>query len=211
MTMPEKPRENEAASGGPVMQQPNLALYDNRGYYRGRAGVVEALWIAVQAVAVSSWIPGSAHRRWLLRLFGARIGRGVVIKPGARVKFPWRLSIGNDSWIGEDVWIDNLADVSIGSNACLSQGVYLCTGSHNWTTLSFDLIVKPIAVGDGAWIAARSTIGPGVTVGECAVLGLGGTATKDLDAWCVYFGNPAVFRKRRSLVRSSLVRVASLD
>jgi putative colanic acid biosynthesis acetyltransferase WcaF len=181
-----------------VMQKPCLGQYDNGSFQRGRVGLLEALWVAVQAVTVSCWIPGSAHRRWLLRLFGARIGRGVVIKPGVRVKFPWRLSIGNDTWIGEDVWIDNLAEVTIGSDACISQGSYLCTGSHDWTSSNFGLIVKPVSVGDGAWIAARSVIGPGVTVGECAVLSLGSTATKDLHAWSIYSGNPAQFRKRRS-------------
>jgi putative colanic acid biosynthesis acetyltransferase WcaF len=145
----------------------------------------------MQWLLVSSNLPGSAHRRMLLKLFGARIGRGVVIKSGTLVKFPWRLMIGDHSWIGEGVWIDNLAEVTIGADCCLSQGAYICTGSHDWSRPSFDLMAKPVKICDGAWIAAQAVVGPGVTVGEGAVLGLGSTATKDLQAWCVYLGVPA--------------------
>ncbi len=171
--------------------RPRLEGYTTPEFSRGRPAAVEALWMLVQWLLVSSRLPGSAHRRLLLRLFGARIGRGVVVKPGARVKFPWRLSIGDHSWIGEDVWIDNLGPVTIGADCCLSQGAYLCTGSHDWSRPSFDLLTKPIVVHDGAWIAARAVVGPGVTVGEGAVLGLGSTATRDLAPWQVHFGVPA--------------------
>lgn len=176
----------------PVMRpRPHLKGYARPGFSRGRPAVVEAIWILVQWLLVSSWLPGSVHRRLLLRLFGARVGRGVVVKPGVRVKFPWRLSIGDHSWIGEDVWIDNLALVTIGADCCLSQGAYVCTGSHDWSRPSFDLVTKPIMVRDGAWIAARAVVGPGVTVGEGAVLGLGSTATQDLAPWQVHLGVPA--------------------
>ncbi|MBT3071362.1 WcaF family extracellular polysaccharide biosynthesis acetyltransferase [Rhodomicrobium sp. Az07] len=170
---------------------PNLADFSAPGFVRGRSRPVEALWLAVQWALISSWLPGSAHRRAVLRLFGAKIGAGVVIKPGVRVKFPWRLEIGADSWIGEDVWIDNLAPVAIGRDCCLSQGAYLCTGSHDWTSRTFDLITKGIRVEDGAWIAAKAVVAPGVVVGEGAVLGLGGVAMRDLAPWGIYRGNPA--------------------
>jgi len=145
----------------------------------------------ISALFISSWVPGSAHRRILLRLFGAEIGRGVAIKPGVQIKFPWRLTIGEDSWIGEGVWIDNLTQVTIEANCCLSQGTYLCTGSHDWSSPTFTLITKPIVIREGAWIAARSTVAPGVVVGECAVLGLGSVAIDDLKPWTVYYGIPA--------------------
>lgn len=177
----------------------NLARFGNPQFDRARPNWFEAIWMVTQAVFVSSWLPGSVHRRLLLKLFGARIGVGVVIKPNVRIKFPWRLEIGDHSWIGEDVWIDNLALVTIGSNACISQGAYLCTGSHDWSSPTFDLIVKPITIGDGAWIAAKSTVGPGVSVGKGAVLGLGSTTSKDLDPWCIYSGAPAEFVKWRVL------------
>ncbi len=176
------------------MQQrprPRLADYSAPQFSRGRPAVFEALWLVVQSLFVASWLPGSGQRRLLLRLFGARIGKGVVVKQRVRVKFPWRLAIGDNTWIGEDVWIDNLAPVTIGADCCLSQGAYLCTGSHDWSRSSFDLITKPIVIGDGAWIAARAIVGPGVSVGEGAVLGLGSTATRDLAPWQVHLGVPA--------------------
>jgi len=172
--------------------RPRLKDFANPHFSRGRTRVVEALWISVQWALVASWIPGAAHRRWLLRAFGAKIGNGVDIKPGLRVKFPWRLEVGDHSWLGERVWIDNLDNVSIGANCCISQGAYLCTGSHDWSRSTFDLIMAPIHIKGGAWIAARSTIGPGVTVGEGAVLGLGSVATRDLQPWTINLGVPAL-------------------
>lgn len=177
---------------------PDLGAYSPPpAFTRGRPALVEALWLLVQAIFVSSFLPGSWHRRALLSLFGARIGARVVIKPGVRVKFPWRLSVGDHSWIGEHVWIDNLAPVAIGKDCCVSQDAYLCTGSHDWTAPGFDLITGPITLEPGAWVAARATVGPGVTLGRGAVLGLGGVATRDLDAWTVYAGVPATAIKQR--------------
>jgi len=159
----------------------HLDQFDNSSFERGRGKIVEALWLLASEVLVRSWLPGSGLRVRVLRLFGAKIGPGVVIKPHVRIKFPWRLSIGANSWIGEEVWIDNLVQVNIGSNCCISQGAYLCTGSHNWSLPTFDLITKPITVGDGAWICARASVAPGVHVGAGAVLGFGATATRDLE------------------------------
>jgi len=147
--------------------------------------------MVIQWLLVSSWLPGSWHRVMLLRLFGANIDSGVVIKPRVRVKFPWRLQIGSNSWIGEQVWIDNLDWVTIGQNCCLSQSVYLCTGSHDWSSSSFDLIVKPIVIHDSVWLCANSTVGPGVVVNEGGILSLGSVASRDLEAWKIYRGNPA--------------------
>lgn len=161
------------------------------GYLRGRSLIVIALWLLADALIVSSWIPGSTIRRAILRMFGARIGTGVVIKPRVKIKYPWKLEIGDSSWIGEGVWIDNLASVSIGANVCVSQGAYLCTGSHSWTRRTFDLIVQPIDIEEGAWIAAASVVGPGVRVRKGAVLALGSVATAGLDPFLIYRGNPA--------------------
>jgi putative colanic acid biosynthesis acetyltransferase WcaF len=164
-------------------QSVRLDRYDARGFDRGRSRIVEALWLICGGLFVSSGLPGSLLRVLILRAFGARIAPGVVIKPHVRVKFPWRLSIGAHSWIGEDVWIDNLAQVSIGAQCCISQAAYLCTGSHNWSKETFDLVTKPIVIEDKVWICAKTTIGPGVRVGEGAVLALGSVATRDLDPW----------------------------
>jgi putative colanic acid biosynthesis acetyltransferase WcaF len=185
--------------GFPLIEhtEPDLARFANPDFSRGRSRAIEALWLIVQWLFVSSWLPGAPHRRFLLRLFGAQIGKGVDIKPGVRVKFPWRLEIGNHSWIGEDVWIDNLALVRIGRNCCLSQAAYLCTGSHDWKSPTFDLISRPIIIEDGSWVAARGSVGPGVRIGRGAVLTLGSIAVADLGAWGVYQGNPAARVKER--------------
>lgn len=177
-----------------------LANYNNRGFERGRSAIVELLWIVVQALFISSFLPGSMHRRFLLRRFGAKIGKGVVIKNGVRVKFPWRLTVGDHSWIGERVWIDNLDQVVVGANCCISQEAYLCTGSHDWTEATFNLICKPITIDDHSWICARSNIAPGVVVGEGAVLAMGSTASNNLENWKVFRGNPAVAIRSRDFV-----------
>ena len=175
-----------------------LDQFDSSAFDRGRPRLVEALWLLVQALFVSSWIPGSAHRVALLRLFGARIGKGVMVKPGARIKFPWRLEVGDFSWIGEDAWIDNLATVTIGRNCCISQGAYLCTGSHDWSRTTFDLVLKPITIEDEAWIAAAGVVGPGVIVGRRAVLTLGSVAVSALRAGWIHSGHPAQAVRQRN-------------
>jgi len=158
---------------------------------RGRSLVIEAAWNVVQEFLFATGLPGTRWRTAVLRLFGARIGRGVVIKPRARIKFPWRLQVGDFSWLGEALWIDNLAEVAIGNHCCISQGAYLCTGNHDWSSERFDLITRPISIHNGAWIGAYAVVGPGVIVGEGAVLSLGGVANHDLAPWFVYSGNPA--------------------
>ena len=179
-------------------KMPDLQRYSVGDFRRGRPLFIFTLWTILQPLLLTSWLPGSWHRRLLLYVFGARIGVGVVIKPGVRVKFPWRLKVGAYTWVGEDVWIDNLANVEIGSNCCISQDAYLCTGSHDWSQTGFDLIHRPIKVEDGAWIAARASVGPGVKIGEGAVLALGSVATSDLAPWSIYAGNPATLLRVRN-------------
>jgi putative colanic acid biosynthesis acetyltransferase WcaF len=116
-----------------------------------------------------------------------------------RVKFPWRLIVGDYAWIGEDAWIDNIALVTIESHVCISQGVYLCTGNHDWNHPDFKLIPTPIHIQESSWIAAKSAIGPGVTVGKGAVLTLGGVTGRSLKPMTIYAGNPAQPVKNRKL------------
>lgn len=175
-----------------------LDLYDATDFNRGASWLTQVAWLLAGRV-LASWLPGSAWRRKLLRLFSAKIGDGVVLKPGIRVKFPWRLRIGDHSWIGEGVWLDNLVEVEIGRHACLSQGVYVCTGSHDWSDPAFKLIVKPVKIEDGAWLGAFTRIAPGVTVGQGAVLSLGSVALKDLEGWSIYQGHPAVRKAERRI------------
>jgi putative colanic acid biosynthesis acetyltransferase WcaF len=147
----------------------------------------------------SYWLPFSSFKVALLRCFGARIGKHVRIKPGVKIKFPWRLTVGDYVWIGENTWIDNLAPVTVGNHVCISQAVYLCTGNHDWEHPAFQLITASIDIQDSSWIAARAVIGPGVTVGRGAVLGLGSVAGRSLEPMQIYAGNPAQPIKQRNL------------
>jgi len=159
----------------------------------------QAAWYFFGAPLVRCyWMPLSGCKALLLKIFGARIGKNVRVKPGVRVKFPWKLEIGDHCWIGEDVWIDNLARVKIGNDACISQGVYLCTGNYDWSDPAFALKISPIIIEDQSWIAARSVVGPGVTVKQGAVLTLGSVATGDLEPMKIYSGNPAQVVKDRN-------------
>lgn len=125
------------------------------------------------------------------------MGQHVVIKPHVNIKYPWKLKIGDNVWIGEGVWIDNLDQVTIESNACISQGAMLLTGNHNFKRSSFDLMIKPITIGAGAWVGAKAVVTPGVAMGGHAVLSVGSVASSDLDAMGIYRGNPAVKIKER--------------
>jgi putative colanic acid biosynthesis acetyltransferase WcaF len=161
-------------------------------YNPGRSMLVRGLWSVLSLVVFESgWVPLYGIKRWLLRRFGASIGAGVVIKPHVRIKFPWRLRIGEQSWIGEGVWIDNLATVHLANDACVSQGAYLCTGSHDHRRVTFDLIVKPIVVESAAWIGARAVLLPGVTVHRGAVVAAGSVVTRDVPPGVIVGGSPS--------------------
>jgi putative colanic acid biosynthesis acetyltransferase WcaF len=168
-----------------------LDRFSSASFDRGAPRWKEALWLLAGALLLASWLPGSGWRRRLLRGFGAQIAPGVVIKPGVRVKFPWRLTVGDHSWIGEDVWIDNLAPVTIGAHACLSQGAYLCTGSHDWASKCFGLITQPIVIENHAWVGARANMAPGSTLGAGAVLAMGSLGKGQMAPWTIYAGTPA--------------------
>jgi putative colanic acid biosynthesis acetyltransferase WcaF len=186
---------NDPESGGGV----RLDLFANPEFSRGASRLTELSWIIVSGLLMESWLPGSGWRRQLLRVFGARIGKGVLIKPRVRVKFPWRLTVGDHSWIGEEVWIDNLSEVTVGSHCCLSQGAYLCTGSHDWTDPRFGLITGPIKLGDGCWVGARAALAPGTQVEPGAVVTMGSVASARLAAWTVHIGVPAEAKRERQL------------
>ncbi len=133
----------------------------------------------------------------LLRVFGARIGQHVVIKPSVHIKYPWKLRVGDYSWIGEGVWIDNLDKVEIGDSCCLSQGCYLLTGNHDYSSENFDLMVSSIYIESQAWVGAKSIVCPGVTLQRASVLTVGSIATADLEKFGIYQGNPAKKVKQR--------------
>jgi len=171
----------------------DLSSFSNPTFSRGASRLKEFAWLVVSAMFFRHELTVCCYglKAWWLRRFGARVGKGVVIKPSVQIKFPWKLSIGDHAWIGEHVWIDNLEQVTIGANVCISQGALLLTGNHDYTKPSFDLIVKPIVLEDGVWIGARAVVCPGVCAGNHAVLSVGSVATKDLEANGVYRGNPA--------------------
>lgn len=181
-----------------------LDLYALGSYTPGRPYWQQVLWYALGSPLVRSAFTPSGFKVWLLRQFGAEIGQGVRIKPGVRIKFPWRLAIGDCVWLGEDAWLDNLAPVTLESHVCLSQGVYLCTGNHDWSQPHFPLKIAPIHIQHGSWIAARSVIGPGVTVGTGAVLALGSVTGRSLEPMTIYAGNPALPIKQRVIAKDGL-------
>lgn len=133
----------------------------------------------------------------LLKLFGAKLGQGVVIKPAVNIKFPWKLQVGDHSWIGEDVWIDNLSDVIIGRNVCLSQGALILTGRHDYSKVSFDFSTLPVQLEDGVWICAKAIVLGGVICRSHSVLTAGSVAGKSLEPYTIYKGNPAMAVKER--------------
>ncbi|GAB2983663.1 putative colanic acid biosynthesis acetyltransferase [Mucilaginibacter puniceus] len=175
------------------MKQTNLESYNNYPYHSGGTTLKRILWHYVNAfVFKSSLFPLYGLKVALLRLFGAKIGKQVEFKPGVNIKYPWHLTIGNEVWIGENVWIDCLVPVTIGNNVCLSQGAVILTGSHNYKKTSFDLITGSVILEDGAWIGAAAIVNQGITVGSHAILTTGSVATKNLVPYSVYQGNPAV-------------------
>lgn len=179
-----------------------LAHYDNSWYHPGRSVLRRAAWFFLgQPLLHASWLPSASLRVGLLRLFGARIGRGVIIKPSVSVKYPWHLSVGDHCWIGEHAWIDNLTSVSIESNVCISQGAYLCTGNHDWSDPAFGLMIAPIHLSEGSWAGARCILAPGARLGRCAVASAGAVITGDVPDFAIYAGNPARFVKTR-VIRS---------
>jgi len=171
--------------------------YTLSAYTPGAPYWQQLLWYTIGFMLVQSRFTPSFCKVWVLRRFGAQIGQGVRIKPGVRVKFPWRLSLGDFVWIGEDAWVDNLATITVESHVCISQGVYLCTGNHDWSHPHFQLKTAPIVIQQGSWIAARSLVGPGVVVGQGAILTLGSVAGRSLEPMTIYAGNPAQPIKRR--------------
>lgn len=177
-----------------------LAHYDNSWYHPGGSLLKRSLWFFFgQTIVRSAWIPSSSLRVGLLRLFGAKIGHGVVIKPSVEIKYPWHLVVGDHTWIGERVWIDNLTTVRLGSNVCLSQGAFLCTGNHDWSDPGFGLMMAPIQLGDGAWAGARSILTPGTVLGIGSIAAAGAVVSGVVPDFAIFAGNPAKFLKTRSV------------
>lgn len=180
------------------MKQTDLSTYDNHPFHPGGNAFKRILWYYLNALFLkTSLLPLDGFKIFLLRAFGAKIGENVTLKPGVNVKYPWHLTIGHNTWVGENVWIDCLVPINIGNNVCLSQGAVLLTGSHNYKKTTFDLITKIIVLEDGVWIGALAIVTPGITVATHSVLNSGSVATKNMEAYSVYQGNPAVKIRER--------------
>ena len=174
--------------------------------FRGRSGLYVLTWWLVRDIFFKlSLQPMYAWRRWLLRCFGAQIGKGVIIRQSARVTYPWKLRIDDNAWVGDDVELYSLADIHIGENAVVSQRSYLCTGSHDFRSPSFDIFAKPIKIEPQAWVAADVFIGPGVTVGFGAVVAARSTLLRDAPPLMIMAGMPARVKgpRRGDLNRSA--------
>lgn len=167
-------------------------------HFRGKPGwytqlwwIVEALFFRTSPQALYGW------RRFLLRLFGAKVGKGVIIRPTVRTQFPWKVRIGDWSWIGDDVVLYSLGEIRIGHHVVVSQKSYLCTGSHDYTKPDFPIFALPIVLDDGCWLATDVYVGPGVTIGQGTVVGARSSVFKSLPAGMVCMGSPAKVVKER--------------
>lgn len=182
------------------MQKTDLSLYNNAPFHPGGNALKRFLWYYTNAIIFkTSLFPFYSLKTFLLRLFGAKIGRKVEIKPCVNIKYPWFLTIGDEVWIGENVWIDSLVMITIGSNVCLSQGAILLTGSHDYKKTAFNLLTDNVVLEDGVWIGASAIVTMGVTAASHAVLTSGSVATKNLEPYSVYQGNPAVKIRDREI------------
>ena len=177
-----------------------LAAFNGSGFNKGAGFLKITLWYFVNALLVrASWNPFMGIKIALLRMFGAKIGKGLVIKNNVVIKSPWNLTVGDDCWLGEDCWIDNLDKVCIGNNVCISQGALLLTGNHDYTVSSMPYRNGAITLEDGAWIGAKAVVCPGVTVHRNAILTVGSVATQEMKVDGIYQGNPAVRVRTRVL------------
>ncbi|WP_105622338.1 colanic acid biosynthesis acetyltransferase WcaF [Cronobacter sakazakii] len=160
--------------------------------FRGGHPIKVQLWWAVQAT-LFAWSPQILYRwrAFLLRLFGARIGKGVVIRPSVQITYPWKLTIGDYAWVGDDAVLYTLGDITIGANAVVSQKCYLCTGSHDYMSKHFDITAEPIVIGEKAWLATDVFVAPGITIGAGTVVGARSSVFKTLPPNKICRGNPA--------------------
>lgn len=178
----------------------DLSSFNNSDYNPGPGILKRTLWYFVNWVFCLTPFPWpSGLKATLLKLFGAKVGKGLVLKPRVNIKYPWKLEIGNQVWIGEEAWIDNLDQVTIKDNVCISQGAMLLCGNHNYKRPTFDLITQPITLEEGSWVGAKATVCPGVTLLSHSILTVGSVASSSLESFGIYKGTPAILRKKRRM------------
>lgn len=179
------------------MAKVDLSKFNNDWYKPGNI-YKRFVWYLKNLFILKTSIPYPNRLKvFTLKFFGAKVGKGVIIKPCVNIKYPWLLEIGNNTWIGENVWIDNLGKVKIGNNVCISQGALLLCGNHNYKKETFDLIVGDITLEDGVWVGAKALVAPGVTMKSHSILAAGSVLTSDTEEYGIYQGNPAVLVRKR--------------
>lgn len=180
----------------PIYQ--DLSRFSVAENFRGRSCFVVLVWQIVQATLFGlSPQPFYGWRRWLLRLFGAQVGKGVIIRPTARVTYPWKVRLGDDCWIGDHAELYSLGPITIGKSAVVSQKSYLCTGTHDLADMTFPLVAAAIEVEAEAWIATDCFIAPGVTIGRGAIIAARSTVRSNIPSGVIAAGAPATVRKTR--------------
>ncbi len=182
------------------MQTVDLSNYKNPEWRtRNRGSLVRrGAWHVINAMVLQNpLVVSSTIKVAMLRLFGAKIGTGVLLKPGISIKFPWELEVGNHSWIGEATSIDNLARVTIGSSVCISPGSYIVSGSHDMSDPAFGPTEEPIVIEDGSWVGARAIVLPGARLSSHSVLAAGAVLSMKTEPFMFYAGNPARPVKKR--------------
>ena len=177
------------------MDKTDLSKYNNDWYKASsltKGFLITFVWFVTNRIFINSYLPlPISIKVAILKAFGAKIGKGITIKPMVNIKAPWNLEIGDNVWIGECAWIDNIGKVRIGNNVCISQGAVLLSGNHNYKKVTFDLIIEDIILEDGVWIGSKSIVCTGVTCFSHAVLSINSVATHNLEAYKIYQGNPA--------------------
>ncbi|WMI66625.1 putative colanic acid biosynthesis acetyltransferase [Aestuariibaculum sp. YM273] len=178
----------------------NLNMFKMPGGFRGKSPIFVQIWWFVQAT-LFAWSPQFLYgwRRFLLRCFGAKVGKGVIVRPSVKITYPWKVSIGDYSWIGDEVVLYSLGEIEIGSNTVISQRSYICTGSHDYSKMEFPIHANKIIIEDGCWLATDVFVTPGVLIEKGTVVGARSSVFKNLNAFSVYAGSPAKFIKIREI------------
>ena len=159
-----------------------------KSHYSFKLKVLALIWLLISKVVVESFFMPRRFKTPFLRLFGANIGSNVQIRANVRVHFPWNLEIGDDCWIGEEVWFINHEKITIGSNVCISQRSIICSGGHDYQSASLEYSHKQVVIKDGAWVCLDAKVLPGVTIGECSVVSAGEIARKSLPDYSMLVG-----------------------
>ncbi|MEC8011618.1 MAG: WcaF family extracellular polysaccharide biosynthesis acetyltransferase [Pseudomonadota bacterium] len=159
--------------------------------FRGKNFIIVQLWWFVQLFLFST-SPQFCYgwRRFLLRAFGAKIGKNVIIRPSVKITYPWKVELGNNTWVGDDVVLYSLGNITIGENSVVSQKSYICTGSHDYRKATFDIYSLDVVIGKGVWLATDVYVGPGVVICDGAIVGARSSVFKSLKNEALYLGSP---------------------